>query len=376
MQLVCSGNQSNYYSKLIFTVALIIVGLIAYIVNFQWILTVSPNVSHNISSDNTSKLRFNDKKNKKDSICLVTRLRNVPSFIPAWIEWHKIIGVDNFFIIDDCSNSLEQKYWADFYQKQKVLKYYDAIPRYNCTNPHFPMEAKLTRFGVNQAVKSNCKWIGVIDVDEYLSPLLHENVTLLQALQSSTSGVLQLRWLLMGHSNHINQLNTSKPSTFKCGYWYDQHPIIKTIAKSSIIEFWENSHYPWYKTHTIASNLYQGSDLFTQELINISNNCKISKSGFYIRHYKYTSFEEHMKTRANRTFQSDGRVEPSVSANSKYDDWKKFNFPCTTCSTIGEQYVLEVDRKVNEQIKSKYSIYSNDPHTHIYRGIPFQSLRK
>jgi len=37
-------------------------------------------------------------------VCIISRVKNVAYLLPQWLEYHHLVGVDQFFIINDCSN--------------------------------------------------------------------------------------------------------------------------------------------------------------------------------------------------------------------------------------------------------------------------------
>jgi hypothetical protein len=78
-------------------------------------------------------------------------VRNVPSFIPYWVEWNLFSGVDFFYFFDDCSDDELTQYWLKFYDEQGISKSYygkyqpDLIP--NCTKPNrIPSESNSLNF--------------------------------------------------------------------------------------------------------------------------------------------------------------------------------------------------------------------------------------
>lgn len=113
-------------------------------------------------------LLFNHKKNEekkyKVSICAI--FKNEAKYLKEWIEYHKIIGVDHFYLYNNFSddNYLEilQKYidegivtLIEWPVKQgQIAAYKDCIIKY----------------------KIETNWIGFIDIDEFVVPKKENNI--------------------------------------------------------------------------------------------------------------------------------------------------------------------------------------------------------
>ena len=311
------------------------------------------------------------RRQTKYNLCVISRVRNVPSLIPAWIEFNTLIGIQHFFIADDCSsNDSSTHYWLNFYEKVGLVTPFYTQPLNNCSN-HHPRESYLLQY-VFEHVRSKalCAWIGVIDPDEYIVPI--SNTSSLTSFTSNPTHIyLRIPWLFMGHSGHKVENNQSKLSTFMCG---ELNPHVKTFAREEVIRRWYSSHFPTFYLDKLNKQLSPNPFLTKSFEYNTVDGCdRIPWHGLTIRHYYHLSFQEHMKVRGHRKYASDGTKLPYQDWNisQHYTSWLSGNVSCSPCSRIGESYALFLAKQLNEQIFRKYRSLVTDPAYHIYRGIPF-----
>ena len=98
------------------------------------------------------------------SICLIAK--DEARYFREWIEYHKMMGVDKFYIYDNESSDgtreilqpyidsglVEYKYWPG--QKMQIPAYKDCVRRH----------------------RRDTEWLAVIDMDEFIVPIKHESI--------------------------------------------------------------------------------------------------------------------------------------------------------------------------------------------------------
>jgi hypothetical protein len=100
----------------------------------------------------------------KDTLSLVLIIKDEARYLAEWIEYHKLVGVDRFYIYDNEStdnireilahygDEIIYNYWPG--RGQQIPAYNDAISKY----------------------KLNTKWMGFIDTDEFIVPVNHNKI--------------------------------------------------------------------------------------------------------------------------------------------------------------------------------------------------------
>jgi hypothetical protein len=132
------------------------------------------------------------------TVCLAAILREEESFLDEWLVYHKMIGIDHFFLYDDAPGLPLQKLL------QPHADYITVIPWYN-------MHAD--RPGVNRQTKAyvhavteygaGFNWITFIDGDEFIVLRKHETIN--EFLADFPDAVsISLRWHVFGHNGYYD----------------------------------------------------------------------------------------------------------------------------------------------------------------------------
>lgn len=167
------------------------------------------------------------------SICAI--FQNEAPYIAEWIEYHKILGVDHFYLYNNNSD--------DFYKE--VLKPYIKNKIVTLIEWPTPKEGDWTNYQIlayNDCLKKfrlKTKWLAVIDIDEFIHLKLHENLHEFLKGYSDVGGVT-LSWQIFGTSwvskipeNEllIDCLYLRAESNDPCNKWY------KSIMRTERITF-------------------------------------------------------------------------------------------------------------------------------------------
>lgn len=138
-------------------------------------------------------LRRKEKKSKyKYNLAIVAIMKNEGAYIKEWIDFHRIVGVEKFYLYDNDSTDDTRKI-LNKYIKAGIVDYtfYPGekrqLPAYNdCIAKH----------------KNETKWLAVIDLDEYLVPVVYDSVPeFLNTLDKSVAQVI-IPWVVFGSNGH------------------------------------------------------------------------------------------------------------------------------------------------------------------------------
>lgn len=138
----------------------------------------------------------------KYNLSVFTMFKDEAPYLKEWIEYHKILGVNHFILYnnDSTDNYLEvlEPYidcgdveLLDWPSSQETLKnwvYLVQIP--GC------MDA------INRSINVS-KWLAIIDVDEFIHPLIHTNIPLFLRRYEKYPGVI-LNWQCFGTSQLVD----------------------------------------------------------------------------------------------------------------------------------------------------------------------------
>lgn len=128
----------------------------------------------------------------KLSICAI--MKNEGPYLIEWLEFHKLLGVERFYLYDNCSDDLTTKILNYYTNIGQVIYHYwpdqpGQVSAYNHCLENHQLESE---------------WIAFIDLDEFLFPISCDN--LLEVLEefSDVSAVV-VNWLIFGTSGHKKQ---------------------------------------------------------------------------------------------------------------------------------------------------------------------------
>ncbi len=170
----------------------------------------------------------------KISICAI--FRNEASFLKEWIEYHKIVGVEHFYLYNNRSEDHYQEV-LEPYLKAEEVTLIDWPYSYTGLEQWYRIQAKSYMHCANRAL-GKTEWLAFIDLDEFIVPVEEESLKdLLDSYRSY--GGLKVNWVLFGTSN----LKTLDPSTpmisqllMRAPYDLPRNKLIKTIARPECLK--------------------------------------------------------------------------------------------------------------------------------------------
>ena len=171
-------------------------------------ITVSNRSSYRAPS--TAVLHRDTLENAVDAkyfLCGVTMIKNCSKFLPDWVSYHRRIGVDHFYVLDNISPDL------DMLTGQPDVEFIRWPWRRS-------QHAAFTFVGL--MAKSRCRWIVYFDVDEYVYPRSSPSLATLvrEHDQTGSTSMLRLPSVLMSSQD----LHQCPQTSVVEGYLYQQDP--------------------------------------------------------------------------------------------------------------------------------------------------------
>lgn len=254
-------------------------------------------------SKKISRLKIEEKKTTLNNISLVLIIRNEAKYIQEWIEYHKLIGVDHFYIYDNESTDdlheilkkyIEEGIVSYIYipgQCMQLPAYNDAIARFKELNT----------------------WMGFIDSDEFivLSPSQKSLRSFLNDYYEEKA--LGINWIIFDSNNHdFSPKQGFVIENFTQAYFNDNHPInrhIKVFVRPSYVKYFASPHFCILKNHEkIVDENHQP--------IQIPFSKRNSTSKIRINHY-FSKSKQELITKIERGLAD--KKEKRVLLKSLYD---------------------------------------------------------
>lgn len=218
-----------------------------------------------------------------EKVCIVAILKDEINFIDEWLVYHKLIGIDHFFLYDNDPKFPLQTY------TEPHSSYVTIIPWvYNRNDSSEPMpQLAAYRHAVDNLL-TGYEWVAFIDGDEFI--VLKENDDIHEFLVGFKHfSAVSLNWHLFGHNGFYD--NPEHLITATLIRRMKMPSIrVKTITRVNEILLIRSAHYCELRRGTrVDANLRQASDRLYPGKTNRAN----------INHYQSRSFKNWMN-RVNR----------------------------------------------------------------------------
>ena len=261
------------------------------------------------------------------SVC--ASIKNEGPYLLEWIEYHRMLGVEHFYIYDN--NSIDDP--------QEILKDYidKGIVEYKVWPMHPYGQIGAFKDCI-QKYKDHSYWIGFIDIDEYIVPIRTETISDFLKKYEGSNGI-GINWMIYGSSGHLkkpegltieNFIKHSETSLY-------DNKIIKSIVNPRQVCEVTNQHFFKFKDNSYVLD----EDM---EMIDTDSETKIHKSGkIRINHYFTRSHEEWEKK------QMRGRTSGTIRPERFFADLDRNE----RCDDIMTKYVPELKKRIHQRMYTR-----------------------
>lgn len=190
----------------------------------------------------------------KVAICAI--FRDEAPYLKEWIEFHKLVGVEHFYLFNHLSEDDYKTVLAEYINLGLVDLFDHDYPANRIKNWNL-VQCKAYNKALKLA-KKEAKWLGFIDTDEFLFPVEHQNLKEFLADYEDFAGLV-VNWQLYGTSG-IQKIFQSqlmiKELTYKAPIHYAQNAHVKTIVQPKFVKKFINPHYATFKSgyYSVNSN--------------------------------------------------------------------------------------------------------------------------
>jgi hypothetical protein len=161
-------------------------------------------------------------------ISIISQIRDEAKYLKEWIEFHLLVGVDNFYITNHLSadNYLEV---LQPYIDKGIVKITNLLIEVNNNGNSFKNEQDLLTHSIpiiNKHIKeSDSDWVIYLNADEFLYPTKEDNIKDVISKFNPKVGQIGVNWRLMGNSNYrLNDGELITEKLTKCKFKDDKGP--------------------------------------------------------------------------------------------------------------------------------------------------------
>jgi hypothetical protein len=273
---------------------------------------------------------------KSGAICACAIVRDELPFIDEWLAYHRLLGVDRFFIYDDSPSLDLHEFLAPHRQYVTVLNWFGRSDGGVGQN----RQLKAYNDGVRRA-RSQFEWICFLDIDEFISlPNYADLASFLKDFRSF--GQISLPWLLFGHNGFFNDPPgfVTSSLTRRQARFKRVGNRVKSITKLDAIAEVRSAH---------SCDLRGGfrcADFRKRPFCNPASGDDADLP--HVNHYLCRSFARWMRRSQRGYVTDDALVRPPGH------DWKASRRGCL------EQFVKVIARRCNE-IDDKFMLQYESP---------------
>jgi hypothetical protein len=198
-------------------------------------------------------------------------------YLREWVEWHKLIGVDYFFIFDNCSTIPIKDVFPD-----DPTIFVWVVPGHKMQVPVYGFCIYMFQWGCLPV----CDWVAFIDDDEFI---VVESGSLKELLSEVTSAGLALNWVMFGGTGKYKTEGKQIDKFIR--HTFPDSPInkhIKSIVQPLKVTGCPNCHFFYYGEDDVCYDL-QGNIIIGPE----TEQPVMEKA--WINHYWIRSEEEFLK---------------------------------------------------------------------------------
>lgn len=157
-------------------------------------------------------------------------------FLKEWLAYHATLGVEHFYIYDNCSVVPIRQLLDEFADPSRV-----TIRRVPGERMQLPVyDDCLQSFG------ASCKWIGFLDVDEFALPMQDNDLRVMLS-EFEDYGGLGATWHLFGPSGHLKRPKGLVTRNYTKAFAAQKSFQIKTFAQPARTAQCLNPHYFRYQ---------------------------------------------------------------------------------------------------------------------------------
>lgn len=251
-------------------------------------------------------LKLNSKKEKEyeNEFAICAIFKDEARYLKEWIEYHKFIGVDKFYLYNN--NSTDNYY--------EILKPYIELKIVELKN--YPGKQKQMD-AYNDCLmrhKYDSKYIAFIDIDEFIFDYDKKGIEKIKNafLKYPDASAIQINWMVFGSNNQEKYQNDLVVKRFikRSNIDFDMNKHTKSIVNPRKTLCFTNPHY------SLTIGKYNSINLYG-DILNNHLNSKFNEKDVRINHYFNKSKEEYILKRQRGT--ADGNPIRAMELFSYHD---------------------------------------------------------
>lgn len=174
--------------------------------------------------------------NKHGSVCIVAILKGEEPFLDEWLLYHKMLGVDHFYLYDDDEASPLTEFLAPHQGYVTIIPWHGkayALPGRDRQTKAYWHAVQHYAFAY--------EWVAIIDGDEFI--VLRQHADIKDFLGSfPDAGAISLHWHVFGHNGYYEDPPGLVTASLTRRMFLP-NPNVKTITRTTCISTITTAHF-------------------------------------------------------------------------------------------------------------------------------------
>lgn len=256
-------------------------------------------------------------------IALVAPFRNEDRFLKEWIEYHKMLGVEHFYLFNHLSTD-NYKQVLEPYIKSGLVDLYDLTQDAKTLDAWNIIQTDAYT-KIAHDVKDIVEWLVVIDTDEFIVPIVDKDLpTLLRKYDKYAA--LSINWRIFG-TNNIQRIPGDKLLIESILYSSQDRDLhVKTIVKPRFVYRYSNPHFAdlldGYGQVTEDYEYFRGPLLpeESRKIVRINHYWARDNEFFENTKLKRAHMVEKILSNEEKQKKIDELIKTNQAASVQYDD--------------------------------------------------------
>lgn len=195
--------------------------------------------------------------------------KNEGRFLREWIEYHRLIGVEHFYLYNNGSSDHFMQVLAP-YITVGIVELIDWSKTYATTPEWTKIQCDAYKDAIRRS-KHETKWLAILDIDEFIVPVKDDKLYHVLKEFEEFGGVC-VNWQLYGTS-HVSRLQRNELMIEKLLYKaeanYGENGFVKSIVRPSKVRDITDPHYVHYKHgyYQVNTNKVQTACAISAEIL-------------------------------------------------------------------------------------------------------------
>lgn len=184
---------------------------------------------------------------KQYKVSATAIFKNEGRFLREWIEYHRLIGVEHFYLYNNNSTD-DYLHVLEPYIKEGTVELIDWSKNYTTTKEWTDIQCSAYADAIHRSRKKT-KWLAIIDMDEFIVPVQNDKLDQVLKEYEEFGGVC-VNWQLFGTS-HVPFVKEQELMIEKLIYRapsdYGENGFVKSIVRPNKVRYIADPHYVRYQ---------------------------------------------------------------------------------------------------------------------------------